>query len=70
MTFEMADFDPKGQGGLVVGAGGAARAVLRLPERGGAKIWITNRTRTKADELAKIRGTSVTTEEFAPRREL
>jgi len=47
-------FNPKGKIVLIVGAGGAARAIsLALKELGAKKIYITNRTPEKAEELAK-----------------
>ncbi len=46
---------------MVLGAGGAARAILfGLLEAGGvAKIYLANRTRSRADALAKVFGPSV-----------
>ena len=46
--------DPKGKGALVIGAGGAARACGLVLERRGANIWFTNRTASRAQELAKV----------------
>lgn len=50
---EEGGFDPKGARVLILGAGGAARAVaLVLGQCGAAKITLANRTREKAEELA------------------
>jgi shikimate dehydrogenase len=46
--------DPKGKSALVIGAGGAARACGLVLERRGANIWFTNRTASRAQELAKV----------------
>jgi len=44
----------KGETFLIIGAGGAARAIgMTLATRGAKKIWIANRTRKKADALAQ-----------------
>jgi shikimate dehydrogenase/3-dehydroquinate dehydratase type I len=51
-TFELANFDPKDKEVLVVGAGGASRAVCAYLSGAGAKVRITNRTNTKAASLA------------------
>ena len=48
-----ADADPKGKSVLVVGAGGGARACCLVLQRRGADIWITNRTASRAQEVAK-----------------
>ncbi len=45
--------DPRGKDVLVIGAGGAARACCTVLERRGARIWITDRTVSKAQELAR-----------------
>ncbi|MBI0583481.1 MAG: shikimate dehydrogenase [Methanomassiliicoccus sp.] len=45
--------DPKGKEVLVIGAGGAARACCAVLERRGARIWVTDRTASRAQELAK-----------------
>lgn len=54
-----AGFDPKGKRVLVLGAGGAARAVVfGLAEAGAKSIVISNRTAARAEELAAaVRGT-------------
>ena len=46
---------------MVLGAGGAARAILfgLLEAAGVAKIYLANRTRSRADALAKVFGPSV-----------
>ncbi len=51
------------KGALVVGAGGAARAIIHaLVSRGFEKIWIANRTITRANELiADLRTRGMTT---------
>ncbi|HEY3419513.1 MAG TPA: shikimate dehydrogenase [Methanomassiliicoccales archaeon] len=51
-TFELANFDAKDKDVLVVGAGGASRAVCAYLSEAGAKVKITNRTNTKAASLA------------------
>ena len=51
-TFELANFDVKDKEVLVVGAGGASRAVCAYLSEAGAKVRITNRTSTKAASLA------------------
>jgi shikimate dehydrogenase/3-dehydroquinate dehydratase type I len=51
-TFELANFDVKDKDVLVVGAGGASRAVCAYLSEVGAKVKITNRTNTKAASLA------------------
>ena len=49
-----AGFDPAGRPALVLGAGGAARAVaFALAEAGAAPIFIANRTAERADALAE-----------------
>jgi len=46
--------DPQGKEALVLGAGGAARAVaFTLVERGCSKLYIANRTYNRAQELAE-----------------
>lgn len=45
--------DPRGKSALVIGAGGAARACGLVLERRGADIWFTNRTASRAQEVAK-----------------
>jgi shikimate dehydrogenase len=50
-------FDPAGQSCLVVGAGGAARAVVRaLAEAGAAEVVVANRTPQRAVEAAALAG--------------
>jgi shikimate dehydrogenase len=51
-TFELANFDVKDKEVLVVGAGGASRAVCAYLSGAGAKVKITNRTSAKAESLA------------------
>ncbi len=43
----------EGQRVLVLGAGGVARAILYGLQRRGAKVTVTNRTRERAEQLAK-----------------
>lgn len=51
------EFDWTAVAAVVIGAGGAARAVLyALQERGVPKIYVTNRTIEKAQDLAKAFG--------------
>jgi shikimate dehydrogenase/3-dehydroquinate dehydratase type I len=45
--------DPRGMDVLVLGAGGAARACCAVLERRGARIWITDRTASRAQEVAR-----------------
>jgi len=52
MTFEKAGFDPKGRDVLVMGAGGAARAVSAYLSSSRANIFMANRTAEKAKVLA------------------
>jgi shikimate dehydrogenase len=52
-----ADFDAAGKRCLVVGAGGAARAVvLALAEAGAAEVAVVNRTASRASEVATLAG--------------
>ncbi len=52
-----ADFDPAGRRCLVVGAGGAARAViLALAEAGAAEVAVVNRTEARAVDAAALGG--------------
>jgi shikimate dehydrogenase len=51
---------PRGQRALVLGAGGAARAVLWALEREGAEVEVWNRTAARAEEIcAALGGTAV-----------
>lgn len=51
------EFTPKDSTALVLGAGGAARGVIAaLIDAGVAKVWIANRTRAKAEDLAAFFG--------------
>lgn len=48
-------FDPKGKSALLLGAGGAAKAVaVGLADAGAARIAIANRTREKAETVAGL----------------
>lgn len=50
-----ADFDPRGARVVVLGAGGAARAIaVELARAGCARVVIANRTERKARELARL----------------
>jgi shikimate dehydrogenase len=52
-----AGFDPRGRRCLVVGAGGAARAVvLALAEAGAAEVVVVNRTPARAEVAAALAG--------------
>ena len=51
-TFELANFDAKDKDVLIIGAGGASRAVCAYLSQAGARVKITNRTNTKASSLA------------------
>src|SRR5690606_1897563 len=52
-----AGFDPAGRPILVLGAGGAARAIVfALADAGAERIDIRNRTRERAEELARDTG--------------
>ncbi len=51
-------FDPKGQKAVVLGAGGAARAVVFALRDAGASVSIINRTFASAQELAAETGTA------------
>ena len=54
------DWDPKSGPAAVLGAGGAARAILHTLLRAGApKICLANRTRSRADELKREFGTKI-----------
>ncbi len=46
--------EPRAARILMVGAGGAARATaLRLADEGAGELWLVNRTKSKAEELAE-----------------
>src|SRR4051794_5137806 len=50
-------FDPEGRRAVVVGAGGAARAVvLALARAGAADVVVVNRTKAKAERAAALAG--------------
>jgi shikimate dehydrogenase len=52
-----ADFDPHGQRCAVVGAGGAARAIVwALTGAGAAEVAVVNRTRAAAESAARLAG--------------
>jgi 3-dehydroquinate dehydratase / shikimate dehydrogenase len=59
--------DPRGKSALVIGAGGAARACCAVLERRGSKIWITNRTPTRAQEVARDFSARVASHTDAPK---
>lgn len=50
-SLEGAGFDPHGRRALVLGAGGAARAVVYALARSGAKVTVLNRTEQRAQSL-------------------
>ncbi len=52
-----------GKSFLVLGAGGAARAIVAEAKRRGAVVFVTNRTMTKAEELASATEAKATTVE-------
>lgn len=65
------DLSPYLRHAVVLGAGGAARAILYgLLEAGAEKITITNRTREKADALAKHFGARCEVADWAQKEEL
>ncbi len=49
---EQAHFDPAQRSVLVLGAGGAARAAMYALKQAGAQVFIWNRTRARAEQLA------------------
>ncbi|HEC08291.1 MAG TPA: shikimate dehydrogenase, partial [Acidimicrobiales bacterium] len=52
-------FDPAGASCVVVGAGGAARAViLALADAGAAEVAVVNRNRDRAEQAADLAGSS------------
>ncbi|MBK3732219.1 shikimate dehydrogenase [Azospirillum brasilense] len=56
---------------LVIGAGGAARAVVAsLLDEGAPRVWLVNRTRTRADELATDIGGAIETADWVSRETL
>ncbi len=59
--------DPRGKSVLVIGAGGAARACCAVLERRGGKIWITNRTPSRAQEVARDFSARVASHTDAPK---
>ena len=51
---EAAEFEPEGRSALVIGAGGAARAIVfALREAGVSRLTIANRTEERAQNLAR-----------------
>ena len=50
------EIDPAGTRAVVLGAGGAARAVVFGLVRAGATVWVLNRTVSRADALARSLG--------------
>jgi len=61
-----AGFDPAGARCVVLGAGGAARAVvLALADAGAAAVVVVNRTRSRAEEAAALAGDAGTVGEAA-----
>lgn len=56
---------------LVIGAGGAARAVVAsLLDEGVPRVWLVNRTRARADELATDIGGNIETADWVSRETL
>ncbi|GAA4253904.1 shikimate dehydrogenase [Azospirillum formosense] len=56
---------------LVIGAGGAARAVVAsLLDEGAPRVWLVNRTRARADELATDIGGNIETADWVSRETL
>jgi shikimate dehydrogenase len=54
-----AGFDPRGRRCLVIGAGGAARAViLALADAGAVDVTVVNRTAARAEKAAALAGTT------------
>ncbi|MCU0861081.1 MAG: shikimate dehydrogenase [Methanomassiliicoccales archaeon] len=53
MTFREMGVEAKGKKALVVGAGGAAKACCSFLSASGAKVSVYNRTRQRAEDLAK-----------------
>ncbi len=51
--------DIKGKKALVLGAGGASRAILFALQREGANIYLWNRTKSKAEHIAPLFGATV-----------
>lgn len=52
-----ADFDPAGRSTVVLGAGGAARAIVdALARAGAARVVVVNRTESSAHEAARLAG--------------
>lgn len=69
-ALEEADMAPAGAEALMLGAGGAARAVLYALRLGGASaVHIANRTREKADALAAAFSTPECTVKPAPQEQ-
>lgn len=64
-TFERHGVDVKGMPALVLGAGGASRAVLAFLTAKGADVDITNRTMAKAEPLARKFGAHAVTARVA-----
>ncbi|QCO02656.1 shikimate dehydrogenase [Azospirillum argentinense] len=56
---------------LVIGAGGAARAVVAsLLDEGAPRVWLVNRTRARAEELAADIGGAIETADWVSRETL
>ncbi|MGY0777230.1 shikimate dehydrogenase [Azospirillum argentinense] len=56
---------------LVIGAGGAARAVVAsLLDEGAPRVWLVNRTRARADELSADIGGAIETADWVSRETL
>jgi shikimate dehydrogenase len=50
------EIEPKGRRAAVLGAGGAARAVVYGLLQAGARVWVLNRTESRAEQLASELG--------------
>jgi shikimate dehydrogenase len=69
LAAEAPDWNDERRPAIVLGAGGAARAILHgLLSEGAASIVVSNRTRGRAEELAKTFGPSVTVADWADRK--
>jgi shikimate dehydrogenase len=55
-ALDEAGVNPAGQAVLVVGAGGAARAVVYALRQQGCTVWLANRSRERAEALANAFG--------------
>lgn len=66
-SLQEADFNPAGKKAVILGAGGAARAVgSALTDHGIREILIINRTVTKAERLVQLLGNHVYCQQLIP----